>query len=62
MNISSHTVKDIFNIAFSQKANKPFIVFKRSQITYGELKQVFKGLLLISRKMELKPEAACLIP
>ena len=38
MNISSHTVRDIFNIAFAQKANKPFIVFKESQITYGELK------------------------
>ncbi|MBE0654826.1 MAG: AMP-binding protein, partial [Bacteroidales bacterium] len=38
MNISRHTVRDIFNKAFGQKANKPFIVFKESQVTYGELK------------------------
>lgn len=38
MNISSHTVRDIFNKAFGQKANKPFIVFKENQVTYGELK------------------------
>ena len=38
MNISSHTVKDIFNKAFAQKTNKPFIVFKESRVTYGELK------------------------
>jgi len=37
MNISSHTVKDIFNKAFSQKKNKPFIVLKDRKITYGDL-------------------------
>ena len=38
MNISSHTVKDIFDKAFNQKNNKPFIILKDHKITYGELK------------------------
>jgi long-chain acyl-CoA synthetase len=38
MNISGQTVKDIFNKAFSQNKNKPFIVLKDHNITYGELK------------------------
>jgi len=38
MNISGQTVKDIFDKAFSQKGNKPFIVFGNRKVTYGELK------------------------
>ncbi len=40
MNISSRTVKDIFNKAFSQNRNKPFIVLKDHEITYGEFKRI----------------------
>ena len=42
MNVSSRTVKDIFNRSFSQKSNKSFIVFKDTRITYGELKTIIQ--------------------
>jgi long-chain acyl-CoA synthetase len=38
MNISNPIVKNIFENAFRQKHNKPFVVFGDSTLTYGELK------------------------
>jgi long-chain acyl-CoA synthetase len=43
MNVSSQTVRDTFNKAFSQNSNKSFIVFKETKITYGELRNIIPG-------------------
>lgn len=42
MNISNHTVSDIFNIAFKQKPGKLFIDFGTGKTSYGELKTNIK--------------------
>jgi long-chain acyl-CoA synthetase len=55
MNISSHIVKDIFNKAFSQNKNKPFIVLKDRKITYGELETSILRYTTYFSKNGVKP-------
>jgi long-chain acyl-CoA synthetase len=55
MNISSRTVKDIFNKAFNQNKNKPFIVYKEHKITYGELKNSILSYTTYFAQNNIKP-------
>lgn len=54
MNISNQTVRDIFNNAFDQKSNRPFIIFGDNKVTYGELKTIIKKFSTYFKEKEIQ--------
>jgi len=55
MNITSRSVKDIFNRAFLQKERNPFLVLDRNSITYGELKSKIKKFSTYYINLGIRP-------